>query len=89
MGVPFAFSAADKSNREDHLLSVIARLKAGVTSKQAQAEMDTVAHRLALEYPKTDAGWSAPVRPFRGEEIQGFSPGRYFSRSWARSCSCS
>lgn len=71
MWVPFAFNAADESNREDHGLSVIARLKAGATPKLAQAEMDTVAHRLALDYPKTDAGWSALVKPFRGEEIPG------------------
>ncbi|HEY6293657.1 MAG TPA: ABC transporter permease [Terriglobia bacterium] len=71
MWVPFAFSAANRSNHEDHTLSVIARLQAGITLKQAQAEMDTIAHRLASDNPKTDAGWSALVNPFRSEEVRG------------------
>jgi len=62
-------SAADQNNREDHTLSVIARLQGGVTAKEAQAEMDTLARRLGIEYPKTNAGWRAPVEPFRGRDI--------------------
>jgi putative ABC transport system permease protein len=69
MWIPLAFSAAEKNDHENHSLHVIARLKAGFTQRQAQAEMDTVARRLAIEYPKTDAGWSAPVETFRGQEI--------------------
>jgi predicted permease len=71
MWLPLTFNAADKNNHEDHRLSVIARLKAGITLHQAQAELDTLAYRLAIEYPKTDGGWSAPVKPFRNQEIEG------------------
>ena len=69
MWTPLTFSATDQNDRQDHTLSVIARLKSGVTLKQAQAEMDTFARRLGIEYPKTDAAWSASVEPFRGREI--------------------
>ncbi len=69
MWIPLTLSAADKNDHENRSLRVIARLKPGVTLKQAQAEMDTVARRLAMQYPKTDAGWSAPIERFRRQEI--------------------
>jgi putative ABC transport system permease protein len=71
MWTPLAFSAADRANREDRRLSVIARLRPGATIQQAQAQMDTVTRRLALQYPGTHAGWSSPITPFKGPEVQG------------------
>jgi len=71
MWTPLTFSAAEQNDREEHSLSVIARLKAGVTLKQAQSEMDTLAHRVGMQYPKTDAGWSVPIEPFRSRELGG------------------
>lgn len=71
MWIPLAFTAAQRNDHKDRSLSVIARLKAGVTLKQAQAEMDTIARRLAMQYPKTDAGWSAPLEAFKGPQISG------------------
>ena len=69
--VPLTFSAAERADHEDHRLSVIARLKPGTTLKQAQAVIDTVARRLGAKYPKTNAGWSAPVSPFKVPEAGG------------------
>ena len=40
--------------RELHSLAVVARLKSGASIQQAQAEMDTIAARLAIAYPKED-----------------------------------
>src|SRR5437867_5594571 len=71
MWIPLTFSAAEKNDHDNHSLHVIARLKAGFTQKQAQAEMDILARRLATEYPKTNAGWSAPIEPFKSQEIEG------------------
>jgi len=41
-------------SREFHWLAVVARLRAGTSRTQAKAELDTLAKRLALTYPKTD-----------------------------------
>src|SRR5579859_4627867 len=73
MWVPLVFSAADLSNydRENKSASIIARLKAGVTVKQAQAEADTIAHRLALEFPKTNTGWGIHVDQYQQPELSG------------------
>jgi putative ABC transport system permease protein len=67
--IPLTFSVADRDDHEHRSLDVIARLKAGVTLQQAQAAMDLAARRLGIEYPKTNAGWSAVVTPFRIREI--------------------
>ncbi|HEV2492434.1 MAG TPA: ABC transporter permease [Terriglobia bacterium] len=42
------------NDRAFRYLRVIGRLKPGVTRSQAETEMNTIAHRLALEYPKTN-----------------------------------
>jgi predicted permease len=49
----------DRSLRD---VLVIGRLKRGVTVEQANAEMESVAGRIARQYPATNAGWSARVR---------------------------
>jgi predicted permease len=45
---------ANTANRGDHELAVIGRLKPGVTSAQADAEMKAIAGRLAQKYPDTN-----------------------------------
>ncbi|HYE64226.1 MAG TPA: ABC transporter permease [Pyrinomonadaceae bacterium] len=44
-----------------HYLSVIARLKQGVTLEQSQAEMQTIAGRLEQQYPNENTGHTARV----------------------------
>jgi putative ABC transport system permease protein len=60
---PLAWTAEERAVRGERSLNVIARLKPGVDRLQARAEVDTLAGRLAREYPDTDKGWSAIVQP--------------------------
>src|ERR1044071_5267336 len=45
-------------------MCLVARLKAGVTATQAQAEMDQIAARQAIAYPETHKGWRVWLTPF-------------------------
>ena len=51
-------------------LTVVARLKPGVTPGQAQAQMAGVAARIAEEYPDFNANWGTNVVPLR-EQLSG------------------
>jgi predicted permease len=46
----------DQASRDHHWLEVVARLAPGVTRDQAAAELNTLARRFAIAYPKTDKG---------------------------------
>ena len=61
---PLVFGAKDlsPSARGNRYLSlVLGRLKPGVTVQQAQAEIDSIAGRLARGYPDTNKDWGATV----------------------------
>jgi putative ABC transport system permease protein len=58
--------------RADHWLMPVARLKPGVTVAEAQAEMDTIARRLELQYPASNKGIGKKVAPLR-EELFGWA----------------
>src|ERR1700691_272327 len=67
---PLSLPASFLSNYEETPLRVLARLKPGVTLKQAQAQMDALQQRIAQEHPQTDAGNGVNLIPLR-EEIAG------------------
>jgi putative ABC transport system permease protein len=48
-------------------LSVIGRLKPGVTMEQARTEMNTISTSLTAELPTFDTGWSTRLAPLREE----------------------
>ena len=60
--LPFAPDPA--RSRGDHQLTVIGRLKAGVSIDSATAELKAVAANLALQYPADNEGWSVRLRSF-------------------------
>ncbi|HLZ39582.1 MAG TPA: ABC transporter permease [Candidatus Sulfotelmatobacter sp.] len=51
------------SERSDHWLTPIARLKPGITLAQAQTEMDTIAKRLEQQYPASNKGIGKKLIP--------------------------
>ncbi len=51
---PLTVSSEAANDRAYRYLRVLARMKPGVTLQEAQIEMNTIASRLALEYPKTN-----------------------------------
>ena len=62
--VPLAFTP-DQINHDFHWLSVLGRLKPGVTLEQANADMANVTKRLAEMYPSSNTGWGASVEPLK------------------------
>jgi putative ABC transport system permease protein len=68
--MPLYFTPERWAQRGNHFLNVVARLKPGVTRKQAQTEMDTIAARLQQQYPETNAKLGAVVVPMQ-EDFAG------------------
>ncbi|HXG67845.1 MAG TPA: ABC transporter permease [Blastocatellia bacterium] len=60
--VPTAFSEQERQARGAKMLSVIGRLKPGVTRGQAQAEMEAITARLAEQYPE-NSNFGAKITP--------------------------
>ena len=71
---PIAFTAAQAQQHGSHYISVIGRLKPGVTTEQARTEMSGIAARLAEQYPSSNAGWSTIVVPMQQFEVRDIKP---------------
>ncbi len=67
---PLVLDAKTLENRGAHWLSVIARRKPGVSLASAQADLSTIAARLAAAYPEKNAGWGVVLVPLQ-EAIAG------------------
>ncbi len=72
--VPLGLTAEQAAVRGEHHYFSIARLKTGVTITQAQAEMNTISHRLEQAYPVDDKGWGATVVSMRDELVGEVRP---------------
>ena len=71
MWYPFRFPPGfSDRKRVCRFLTVAARLKAGVTPRAAQVEMNTIASRLEREYPDFNGHWGVNVVPL-SEQISG------------------
>lgn len=76
--LPLAPTAAQFANRSAHDYRVIGRLRKGVSTVQAQAEMNITEERLAQAYPATNLGWSVKLVPLLND-INGPLTALYFS----------
>ena len=70
---PMSFNAQWAAVRTAHVLGVVGRLKPGITVEQAQAEMNTIAARLELEYA-VNKGEGIVVNPFMNEIVGNVRP---------------
>jgi putative ABC transport system permease protein len=71
--IPLAFTPdlLEENNRGSHFLNVIARLKPGVATAQAQADLNTITARLSSEHSSTyRGGFSTSIRSLH-EELVG------------------
>jgi putative ABC transport system permease protein len=64
MYLPLAFKP-EQLNHDFHWLSVMGRLKPGVTLAQANAEMRVIAQRIADAFPAAKKGWGVSVEPLQ------------------------
>jgi putative ABC transport system permease protein len=69
--VPLALDQEDLANRGGHYLKVVARLKPGVSIAQAQADMNAVMHRIAVDHPgeTMEGKLGAVVLPLREQMV--------------------
>ncbi|HYP26166.1 MAG TPA: ABC transporter permease [Blastocatellia bacterium] len=68
--VPLALRP-NEIERGGHNLSVVARLRPGVTLERAQAEMNTIAGQLEQQYPETNGGWVVSLEPLVQKIVGG------------------
>jgi len=62
---PVSFKDPAMSNRRLRWLLPVVRLKKGVTRKQAEAEMSSIARGMESTYPDSNKGWGVQLRPIR------------------------
>lgn len=68
--LPLQWNAAERAERANHNYRAVARLSPGVAVAAAQAELDAIAARLALQYPAENKDWGALVVPLH-EDLVG------------------
>lgn len=72
--VPLALSSAEMASRSGHDLTVVGRLKDGITIEQAQADMDRVVGGLQKEQPEFNSGIGASVIPLHSQLVGDVRP---------------
>lgn len=69
---PLVLTPAQRTNRTNITLMVIARMRRGVTIPQAQASLSAVARRLAQMYPDADKDWGVNIVSEADAGISGY-----------------
>jgi hypothetical protein len=68
--VPAAYPKELLANHGDHEVSVVGRLKPGVSLRAAQEQLDAVSIALEKQYPDTNLGIRARISPLRDDLVQ-------------------
>lgn len=71
--LPLVLTGEDRQERGSVYLSVVGRLRDGVTADQAQANMTSIAKRLEDDYPATNLGWGVSLMPLQEFWVGGVS----------------
>jgi len=70
---PLAFKHSERT-RNFHWLSVVGRLKPGVTIEAARSELDAIGGRIAVDYPDSNKGWGVSTLRYMdvvvGQQLQ-------------------
>jgi putative ABC transport system permease protein len=66
--------ADDFVNRSDHRVSVVGRLKPGMTMEQSRSEMETIAARLQQAYPASNKNIGVELLPMRDQLVGNLRP---------------
>jgi putative ABC transport system permease protein len=69
MWLPLSFAPVNMT-RNFHWLYAIARLKAGVTLKQARGQMETIGAGISAQYPDSNKGIGVAVNPYIDQVVQ-------------------
>ncbi len=72
--VPLVLGPDIATQRGAHFLSVIGRLKAGVTLTTAQTQLTQVAAQLETAFPNTNTGWTVRARSLRDDVVGEVGP---------------
>jgi putative ABC transport system permease protein len=83
--IPVRLEEGNFQDRNDNFLSVVARLKPGVSVEQARAEMKVVTGQLERQYPRENLDTGATVNPLR-DDLSRNSRGLLWALSGAAIC---
>jgi putative ABC transport system permease protein len=73
--IPAAYPQELLSQRGDHEVAVLGRLKPGVSLRAAQAQLDGISAGLAQKFPDTNKGITTGMAPARDDIVQSVSDG--------------
>jgi putative ABC transport system permease protein len=65
--IPMAFTPSQLAQRGNHYLEVVARMKAGVSPEQANAQIQTIQRQIGQDHPDEAGRLSAYVMPLRDQ----------------------
>jgi putative ABC transport system permease protein len=71
---PLALTSAERALRGIHDYMVIARLRAGTSVEQANAELSTISQALAQQYPTDNKDWGAKAISLREQTVGDVRP---------------